>query len=106
MYVIYQTSVHHLCLSMCLNKQTKNTQQGTREEKKEGPKSKQKSTPQSTNHTMGSPKRKNQETQDLNPSPVAQSKLCKATNEKLGRTLSLEEASPTTTTICRNIMAT
>jgi len=55
---------------------------------------------------MGSLKRRNQETQDLNPSPVAKSKLCKVTNEKLGRTLSLEEASHATTTICRNIMAT
>jgi len=42
---------------------------------------------------MGSPKRKNQVAEDLNPSPVAQSKLCKEMKETPGRTPSLQEAS-------------
>jgi len=37
-------------------------------------------------------------TKDLNPSPVAQSKLCKAMDEKPGRTPSLKEASLRATT--------
>ncbi len=38
------------------------------------------------------------QTQDLNPSPVACSKLCKEMSEKPGRTPSLEEASTAVTT--------
>jgi hypothetical protein len=41
----------------------------TREEKKKGSKSKQKTTPESAKPTMGSFKRRNQVTQDLNPGP-------------------------------------
>jgi hypothetical protein len=45
--------------------------------KKKGMKSKQKITPKSAEPTFGSPKKRNQETLDLNPSPVIYSKLCK-----------------------------
>jgi len=38
-------------------------------------------------------------TKDLNPSPVAQSKLCKVMDEKPGRTPSLKEASPRATNL-------
>jgi hypothetical protein len=45
--------------------------------KKKELQSKQKTTPESAEHTMGSPKRRKHKTEDLNPSPVAQSKLGK-----------------------------
>jgi hypothetical protein len=39
---------------------------------------------------MGSPERRNHETQDLNPSPVAQNKLCKEMSKSLKKSPSLE----------------
>ncbi len=48
----------------------KNTQQGNKGRKKKGLESKQKTTPQSAKPTMGSLKRRNQITYDLNPSLV------------------------------------
>jgi hypothetical protein len=52
----------------------------------------------------GSPKKGKQKTLDLNPSPVAWSKLCKEMGEKPGRTPSLEEASPAATTAQHKIV--
>jgi hypothetical protein len=51
---------------------------------------------------MGSPKRKNHETKDLNPSLVARNKLCKEMGKKPRRILNLEKTSPfATTTQCK-----
>jgi hypothetical protein len=43
---------------------------------------------------MGSPKRRNHKTQDLNPSPVAQNKLCKEMGKELKRLPSPERPLP------------
>jgi len=59
---------------------------------------KQKTIPKREESKMGSPKRRNHETWDLNPSPVALSKSCKEMGKKPGRTPRLEEASPAATT--------
>jgi hypothetical protein len=47
---------------------------------------------------MGRPLRRKHKTLNLNPSPVAGSKLCKEMDEKPKRTPSLEEASSAITT--------
>jgi hypothetical protein len=47
---------------------------------------------------MGSPNMRKLETKDLNSSPIARNKSCKEMGYKPGRTPSLEEVVPTTTT--------
>ncbi len=64
----------------------KTPSKGTKRRKKYISKSKQNITPKSAKHTMGSPKRRNQETQDLNSSLIARNKLCKEMGKKPKRT--------------------
>jgi hypothetical protein len=45
---------------------------------------------------MGSPKRRNQKTSNLNPSTTTQNKPCKKMGEKLGMAPSLKDAFPIT----------
>ncbi len=59
--------------------------------KKKASKSKQKTTFDNAKCTMGSPKRRNHETRDLNPSPVAQNKLCKEMGKKSRKTPGLKK---------------
>jgi hypothetical protein len=55
---------------------------------------------------MGGLNRRKPETYDLNPSPEEQSKSCKEMGEKLGSTMSLEEASQVATIAQHKIMVT
>jgi hypothetical protein len=67
---------------------------------------KQKTTSKNVECTMGSFKRRNQETYDLNhPSPIAQNKSCIEMGGKLGKAPSLKEVFFITTIVHCKIMA-